>query len=75
VQLLATFDQTPSTITVSHSGLSGLANNLESSMKKFAIAFLAVAFAVAVGCGPAPSSKPVEVKKDETKTPTTPEKK
>jgi hypothetical protein len=50
--------QTTSTITVSHAGMSGLANNLELSMKKFAIAFLAVAFVVAVGCGPTATTAP-----------------
>jgi hypothetical protein len=60
VQLLATLDQTTSTLPVSHVGLSALANNLEFSMKKFALATLALAFAVAVGCGPAATTKPVE---------------
>lgn len=58
VQLLATLDQTTSTITVSLVGLSGSANTLEFTMKKFAIAFLAVAFTVAVGCGPVATTAP-----------------
>ena len=70
VQLLATLDQTTSTIPVSLVGLSGSANTLEFIMKKFAIAFLAVAFTVAVGCGPVATTKPVEKPATGTTPPT-----